>query len=238
MPPLAQRAAAELLGTYLLVLVAAGVVVVDTLFDGSVTPVGVAAGAGIIVMLMVYVLGPVSGAHINPAVTLGMALSGRAAWRDVPAYWAAQLLGAAAAGGTLRLMFGLVENLGGHEPSGAAAQSLAAEVLATFMLMFVIASVVSNPKLAPLSGVAIGSMVAVGILLFGPVSGGSMNPPARSARRWPPCHGPATGYTGPVPHWALRRQSWCTGTWSPGGPAAREPHPNLSPRGEGTSRLT
>ncbi len=189
MAPLAQRAAAELLGTYLLVLVAAGVVVVDTLFDGSVTPVGVAAGAGVIVMLMVYVLGPVSGAHINPAVTLGMALSGRTAWRDVPAYWAAQLLGAAAAGGTLRLMFGLVENLGGHEPSGAAAQSLAAEVLATFMLMFVIASVVSNPKLAPLSGVAIGSMVAVGILLFGPVSGGSMNParsfgPALASMSW------------------------------------------------------
>lgn len=189
MAPLAQRAAAELLGTYLLVLVAAGVVVVDTLFDGSVSPVGVAAGAGIIVMLMVYVLGPVSGAHINPAVTLGMALSARTAWRDVPAYWAAQVLGAAAAGGTLRLMFGLVGNLGGHEPSGSAAQSLASEVLATFMLMLVIASVVSNPKLTPLSGVAIGSAVAMGILFFGPVSGGSMNParsfgPALASMSW------------------------------------------------------
>ena len=189
MAPLPQRAAAELLGTFLLVLVAAGVVVVDTLFDGSVTPVGVAAGAGIIVMLMVYVLGPVSGAHINPAVTLGLALSSRVEWRDVPVYCAAQLAGAAAAGGTLRLMFGPVGNLGGHEPSGSAAQSLAAEVLATFMLMFVIASVVSNHRLAPLSGVAIGSMVAVGILLFGPVSGGSMNParsfgPALASMSW------------------------------------------------------
>ncbi len=189
MAPLAQRAASEFLGTFLLVLVAAGVVVVDTLYDGSVTPVGVSASAGIIVMLMVYVLGPVSGAHINPAVTLGMALSGRIAWRDAPVYWAAQLAGAVAAGGTLRMLFGLIENLGGHEPSGSAAQSLAAEVLATFMLMFVIASVVSNPRLAPLSGVAIGSMVAVGILFFGPVSGGSMNParsfgPALASMSW------------------------------------------------------
>lgn len=170
-------------------VVAAGVVVVDTLFDGSVTPVGIAAGGGIIVMLMVYVLGPVSGAHINPAVTLGMALSGRVAWRDVPAYWVAQIAGAAAAGGTLRMLFGLVENLGGHEPSGSAAQSLAAEVLATFMLMFVIASVVSNPRLDPLAGVAIGGMVAVGIMFFGPVSGGSMNParsfgPALASMSW------------------------------------------------------
>ncbi len=168
---------------------AAGVIVVDTLFDGSVTPAGVAAGAGIIVMLMVYVLGPVSGAHINPAVTLGLALSGRIRWRDVPVYCAAQLAGAAAAGGTLRLMFGLVGNLGGHEPSGSAAQSLAAEVLATFMLMLVIASVVSNPRLAPLSGVAIGSAVAMGIMFFGPVSGGSMNParsfgPALASMSW------------------------------------------------------
>ena len=193
MAPLARRAASELLGTFLLVLVAAGVVVVDTLFDGSVTPVGVAAGAGIVVMLMVYVLGPVSGAHINPAVSLGMALSNRIAWRDVPAYWAAQLAGAAAAGGTLRVLFGLVGNLGGHEPSGSAAQSLAAEVLATFMLMLVIASVVSNPRLAPLSGVAIGSMVAVGILFFGPVSGGSMNP-ARS-------FGPALASMSWASHW-------------------------------------
>ena len=189
MAPLAHRAAFELLGTYLLVVVAAGVVVVDTLFDGSVTPVGVAAGAGIIVMLMVYVLGPVSGAHINPAVTLGLALSGRIGWRDVPVYCASQLAGAAVAGGTLRLMFGPVGNLGGHEPSGSAAQSLAAEVLATFMLMLVIASVVSNPRLAPLSGVAIGSAVAMGIMFFGPVSGGSMNParsfgPALASMSW------------------------------------------------------
>ena len=193
MAPIAQRAVAELLGTFLLVLVAAGVVVVDTLFHGSVTPVGVAAGAGIVVMLMVYVLGPVSGAHINPAVTLGLALSGRTAWRDVPVYWAAQLAGAAAAGGVLRLMFGLVGNLGGHEPSGSAVQSLAAEVLATFMLMLVIASVVSNPRLAPMAGVAIGSTVAMGILFFGPVSGGSMNP-ARS-------FGPALASMSWVGHW-------------------------------------
>ncbi len=189
MASLAHRAASELLGTYLLVLVAAGVVVVDTLFDGSVTSIGVAAGAGIVVMLMVYVLGPVSGAHINPAVTLGMALSSRTAWRDAPVYWGAQLAGAVAAGGTLRLMFGLVGNLGGHEPSGSAPQAVAAEVLATFMLMLVIASVVSNPRLAPLSGVAIGSAVAMGILFLGPVSGGSMNParsfgPALASMSW------------------------------------------------------
>ena len=193
MAPLPQRTAAELLGTFLLVVVAAGIVVVDTLYDGSVTHVGIATGTGIIVMLMVYVLGPVSGAHINPAVTLGMALSRKLAWRDAPVYWAAQLAGAAAAGGFLRMVFGLVGNMGGTEPSGADLQSLAAEVLATFLLMLVIASVTSNPRLGPVAGVAIGSMIAMGILFVGPVSGASMNP-ARS-------FGPALASSSWTSHW-------------------------------------
>ena len=193
MASLPQRAAAELLGTFLLVVVAAGIVIVDTLFDGAVTLVGIATATGIAVMLLVYVLGPVSGAHINPAVTLGMALSGRTGWRDVPVYWAAQLVGAAAAGGALRMMFGLVGNMGRNEPSGSDVQSLAAEVLVTFVLMLVIASVVSNPRLAPLSGVAIGSTITMAMLFLGPVSGASMNP-ARS-------FGPALASMSWASHW-------------------------------------
>ena len=189
MAPLAQRGAAELLGTFLLVVVAAGLVVVVDLFDGSVTHVGIASGTGIMVMLMVYVLGPVSGAHINPAVTFGMALSKKLGWRDAAVYWAAQIVGAAAAGAVLRMVFGLVGNLGGNEPSGAEVQSLAAEVLATFLLVLVIASVTANPRLAPLTGVAIGSMIAMALLFLGPVSGASMNPahsfgPALASFSW------------------------------------------------------
>ena len=193
MEPLPQRAAAELLGTFLLVVVAAGIVIVDTLFDGSITLVGIATATGIIVMLMVYVLGPISGAHINPAVTLGLALSRKLEWRDAPVYWAAQLAGAAAAGGALRMMFGLVGNMGRNEPSGSDVQSLAAEVLVTFVLMLVIASVVSNPRLAPLSGVAIGSTITMAMLFLGPVSGASMNP-ARS-------FGPALASMSWASHW-------------------------------------
>ena len=174
-------------------MVAAGIVVVDTLFDGSVTLVGIAAATGIMVMLLVYVLGPISGAHINPAVTLGMVLSSRIEWRDVPVYWTAQLAGAAAAGGALRVMFGLVGNMGANAPSGSDVQSLAAEVLATFMLMLVIASVVSNPRLASLSGVAIGSTIAMAMMFLGPVSGASMNP-ARS-------FGPALASLSWASHW-------------------------------------
>ena len=164
----------------MLVLFAAGSVMIDERSGGLVADRGEALSSGLIAMAMVYAIGHTSGAHINPAVTLGLALTRRFPWRDAPAYWGAQVVGAVLAAGTLRALFGVVASMGGHRPSGDVAQSLGLEVVLTFFLMFVIMAVVANPeRIGNASGLAIGGTVALGVLIGGPISGGSMNP-ARS----------------------------------------------------------
>ena len=176
-PPALPRFVAEAFGTYTLVFAAAGSVMVEELSDGLVTPLGVALSPGLVVMAMVYAIGHISEAHINPAVTFGFALTRRLPWRDAPVYWGAQLCGAALAAGTLRIMLGLVAGMGGHTPSGSAAQSLGMEVALTFFLMFVVMAVSTNQeRFGSASGLAIGGVVVLAILLGGPISGGSMNP--------------------------------------------------------------
>ena len=153
---------------------------VDERSGGLVTDLGEALSSGLVVMAMVYAIGHISGAHINPAVTLGLMLSRRIPWRHAPAYWGAQIGGAVLAAGTLRALFGNIASVGGHRPSGDVAQSLGLEVVLTFLLMFVIMAVVANPgRIGSASGLAIGGTVAFGVLVGGPISGGSMNP-ARS----------------------------------------------------------
>ncbi len=174
------RALAEVVGTFLLVFFAAGSVMVDERSGGLVTDLGEALSSGLIVMAMVYAVGHISGAHINPAVTLGFMLTKRISRRDALAYWGAQVVGAVLAAGTLRALFGVVASMGGHTPSGDVAQSLGLEVVLTFLLMFVIMAIVANPdRIGSASGLAIGGTVALGVLVGGPISGGSMNP-ARS----------------------------------------------------------
>ncbi len=174
------RVLAEIVGTFLLVFFAAGSVMVDESSGGIVTDFGEALSSGLIVMAMVYAIGHISGAHINPAVTLGFMLTKRSPWRDGLAYWGAQIIGAVLAAGTLRALFGVVASMGGHRPSGDVAQSLGLEIVLTFLLMFVIMAVVANPdRIGNASGVVIGGTVTLDILIGGPISGGSMNP-ARS----------------------------------------------------------
>ena len=174
------RSLAETLGTFALTFAAAGAVMADELSGGLVTPIGSALASGLVVMAMVYAIGHISGAHINPAVTLGFTLTRRIPWRDAVAYWCAQLVGAALAAGALRGLLGTAAGLGGHMPSGGAIQSFGLEIVLTFLLMFVIAAVVADQgKIGSASGLAIGGTVALCILMGGPISGGSMNP-ARS----------------------------------------------------------
>ena len=169
-----------MLGTFALVFGAAGVVMADELSNGAVGPVGVALAAGLVVAAMVYALGHHSGAHINPAVTLGFALAKHLPWKDAAAYWAAQGAGAVAAATVLRAVFGPVAGIGRHTPIGGAAEAVAMEVVLTLLLMFVIMAVATDRRAAPAAaGIAIGATVAMGILVGGPISGGSMNP-ARS----------------------------------------------------------
>ena len=179
-PRLLTQSVSEAVGTFVLVFAAAGSVMVTELSNNHVSSLAPSFGSGLVVAAMVYVFGSISGAHINPAVTLALALSKHMPWRHTPAYWAAQVIGASAAAGTLRLMLGDVAGLGGHAPSGGTLQSLSMEIVLTFILVVVISAVVANPsRLGSVSGVAIGGTVFLGTMLGEPVSGGSMNP-ARS----------------------------------------------------------
>jgi aquaporin NIP len=115
--------------------------------DGQITFPGVAIVWGLAVMVMVYAVGHISGAHFNPAVTFAFATCGRFPWRQLPAYVLAQMLGATLASGTLRLMFGgRHEHFPGTLPTGSDAQSLVIEIITTFYLMFVISGVATDNR--------------------------------------------------------------------------------------------
>jgi aquaporin Z len=171
---------AELVGTFALVFAGTGAIVIDTATSGGVSHVGVALTFGLIVMAMIYAVGDVSGAHLNPAVTIAFALAARLEWRSVPAYMAAQCTGALAASVLLRALFLGVPSLGETVPSGAAWQSFVLEVVLTFFLMLVILRVSTGPKEKGITAaLAIGGVVALEAMFAGPICGASMNP-ARS----------------------------------------------------------
>lgn len=172
-----RRFAAETLGTFCLVFAGTGAIVVNDTHPGTVTHVGVAVTFGLIVLAMIYAVGDVSGAHLNPAVTLGFAVAGRFPWRDVAPYLGCQLAGAVAASGVLALMFPDHPNLGATLPKGPVARSFVMEFVLTAILMFVILGVSTGAKeKGILDGVAVGSVIALEAMFGGPVSGASMNP--------------------------------------------------------------
>lgn len=178
-PSLLRRAGAELVGTYALVLAGCGAIVVNAQ-TGALTHVGIALTFGLIIMVMVAAAGHLSGAHFNPAVTVAFSITRHFAWRDVPVYVGAQLLGAAGGALTLDGLFGPVANLGATLPSGAAFKSFGLELLLSAVLMFVIISVATDTRaVGQLAALAIGATVALDALWGGPISGASMNP-ARS----------------------------------------------------------
>jgi aquaporin NIP len=160
---------AEAVGTFILMLAGGGAIVSGQ--SGFL----VAAAFGVAVMVMVYALGHVCGAHYNPAITLGFAATGHFPWRRVPGYVVAQVLGALAAC-TLLTSVGPVDGVVANG-SLHGMQAFAVEVLATFTLAFVIIAVATDKRAAPgLAGVAIGAAVFLGALVAGPLSGASMNP--------------------------------------------------------------
>jgi len=174
------RLLAELLGTFCLVFAGTGAIVVNEAANGVVTHVGVALVFGLVVMSMIYALGDVSGAHLNPAVTVSFALARRFRWREVPGYLGAQLAGAVAASALLRLVFPGGGALGATLPTGGIVPSFVMEIVTTFMLMLVILTVSSGPKERGLmAGIAVGGVVGLSALFAGPISGASLNP-ARS----------------------------------------------------------
>jgi MIP family channel proteins len=174
------RLAAEAIGTFALVFAGTGAVIIDATTGGGVGHIGVGLTFGLIITVMIYAVGHISGAHFNPAVTLGFAVGRHFPWTDVPRYWAAQLVGGVAASLLLRSMFGDVAHLGTTLPYGSARQSLVLEMVLTSILMFVITSVATDVRaVGQAAAIAIGGTIGLEALFAGPISGASMNP-ARS----------------------------------------------------------
>jgi aquaporin Z len=175
-----KKCVAEFIGTYALVFAGTGAIIVNDISGGAVSHVGIGLTFGLVVLAMIYTLGDISGAHLNPAVTLGFFVAYRFAARGLLPYIASQCLGALAASGTLRLLFPTHSTLGSTIPSGSAAQSFALEVILTAVLMFVILGVSTGAREKGITaGIAVGSVIALGALFAGPICGASMNP-ARS----------------------------------------------------------
>ena len=177
-----RRLFSELLGTFFLVLVGAGGGVVDAATNGAIGRAAGVTAPGLVVLGVILYMGAVSGAHLNPAVTLSFSLRGDFPWRRVPGYIVVQLLGAAGACLVLRLLFGNIAQLGLTQPGSGFTdlQAVAVELLLTVGLVSVILGTASSAQnVGPLSAIAVGGYIVLAGLWSSPVSGASMNP-ARS----------------------------------------------------------
>jgi len=171
--------AAEAIGTFALVFAGCGAVMVEAK-TGALSHAGVAVTFGLVIMVMIYAVGHVSGAHFNPAVSFAFALTRHFPWPRAAAYWTAQAGGALAAAAILRGSLGDVASVGATLPSGSNGQSFLWEAVLTFFLMFVIMAVATDTRaVGEAAAIAIGGTVALDALFGGPISGASMNP-ARS----------------------------------------------------------
>jgi aquaporin NIP len=171
---------AEFFGTFALVFAGTGAIVINGASGGVITHAGIALTFGLIVLAMIYTVGDISGAHLNPAVTLGFFAARRFPGRTVVPYVTSQLLGAIAASLLLHFLFPQDKALGLTLPAGSAMQSFVLEVALTFVLMWVILSVSSGAQEKGITaGIAVGSVIALEAMFAGPISGASMNP-ARS----------------------------------------------------------
>ncbi|MBO1348499.1 MAG: aquaporin [Hormoscilla sp. GUM202] len=176
-----QEAVVEAIDTFVLVFVGTGAVMVNQIADGALTHLGISFVFGAVVAALIYTTGHISGAHINPAVTLGFWSSGFFPTRKVLPYILAQCLGAIAASALLLLSLGAVADLGATQPlNGNWWQALVLETILTFILMFVIlGSGLDRRSPKGFAGIAIGLTVGLEAACMGPITGASMNP-ARS----------------------------------------------------------
>ena len=172
---------AELLGTYILVFVGTGAIMINEITGGAVSHLGVGLSFGLVVMSMIYTIGDISGAHINPAVTLAFSVAKRFPKNQILPYISFQLVGAILASASLYFMFPEANTMGETLPlKGNWLQSFMLELVLTFILMFVVLNVSTGAKEKGVTAaLAIGGVVAFEATFAGPISGASMNP-ARS----------------------------------------------------------
>lgn len=190
-PDLARRALAEGLAAFALVFAGGGAIVADEVYGGQLGALGVALAFGLVIMVMVYATGHLSGAHINPAVTLAFTLTRHFPAREALAYIVAQLVGATL-GATLLLAVWTNQPaaLGATVPSVGAGSAVIYELVLTAFLMFVIMAVATDTRaVGAAAAIAIGGTVGLDALFGGPVTGASMNParsfgPALAAGEW------------------------------------------------------
>jgi aquaporin NIP len=168
---------AEVIGTFALVFCGTGAIIVNQETAGVISHAGIAFTFGLIVMVMIYALGPISGAHLNPAVTIAFTIAKRFPVSQVLPYIMSQAIGAALASFTLRLLFTSNEFLGATLPRGSEQQSFILETILTFFLMLVIIHVATGSKEQGMfAGLAIGGTVLLEAMFAGPICGASMNP--------------------------------------------------------------
>ncbi|MBT8303039.1 MAG: MIP family channel protein [Bacteroidia bacterium] len=171
---------AEFIGTFLLVFFGTGAIVVDDVYNGIVGHLGISVAFGLVVLIVIYAIGEISGAHLNPAVSLGFFAAKRMPFNKTVWYIIAQILGAILASMALKGLFPESMTLGETMPSGSIMQTIITEIILSFTLMFVIINVATGSKEQGITaGLAIGFTVLICALVGGPISGASMNP-ARS----------------------------------------------------------
>ena len=170
---------AEFIGTFALVLCGTGSIIINEQNQGSLGILGIAFAFGMIITAMIYVFGNISGAHLNPSVTIAFLIGKLIPKKEAAFYIIAQLIGAILASSLLKFLFPENINLGTTLPSGSISQSLILEIILTYFLMLTILEISSKKKYSTIGGLVLGLVLVGLILVGGPISGGSFNP-ARS----------------------------------------------------------
>ncbi|RZC01025.1 aquaporin NIP6-1-like [Glycine soja] len=183
---LGRKVGAEFLGTFLLMSAAIGAAIEKEKSQGSV--VGCAVISGVTVMIIICSIGHISGAHLNPAVTISFAVIEHMPWKNVPVYIGAQVLASVSAAFALKLIFHPFMSGGVTVPSVGYGQAFAAEFMVSFTLMFVVTAVADGTRVVRefpgiimvqvrlFAGIVVGATVMINILMAGAATGSSMNP--------------------------------------------------------------
>ncbi|GAB4850492.1 Aquaporin NIP6-1 [Ancistrocladus abbreviatus] len=175
--PLAKKVVAEFIGTMILIFAATATAIVNQKTQGSETLIGLAGSTGLAVMIVILSTGHISGAHLNPSITIAFAALKHFPWTQVPIYIGVQVLASLCAAFVLKGVFHPIMGGGVTIPSGNYGQAFALEFIITFNLMFVVTAVATDTRaVGELAGIAVGATVMLNILIAGPTTGASMNP--------------------------------------------------------------